>query len=475
MNFEDIEAGTRPEVTEAREARRLELRDYARAQLTDPQSKAQALVNIVGRAIELTAGDPRMFENRADMVMNDLLAVIVGDGFGEEERGTGRHYVGTDNQGGDEPFFGDDGFKPEFRDARGYAGFQVHHAVAGLVMAYRFGPGVEWGVELQESEPEDDRLYDATFSIGNWVSPERLDQLPQRIIDELCDGTCRLLDLDDPYPSCDAPPADRHAKELDDALYPTSDAPPADRHAKELDDALYPTSDAPPADQHARELDDALYPTSDAPAVQPEPLEAHEPGSGAQLAPDDRAKRERAETGGATTRAEAHRESEAPPEPPPTDHVDPPGSNSGPEADTTAPRHDDDRPDDAGKSAAEAPAGGPMAPEPEAPSSAQGIDPASTHGDEQSAPPAAQDGGATSRAETPDESSPIAQPAETPDESCPIAQTAEAPEQSYPMAGEATHTAEDGDYTMPEAAPAPVVEAPPSDSESEPAEEVDCG
>jgi hypothetical protein len=132
MNSEDIEAGTRPEVTEAREARRLELRDYAREQLTDPQSKAQALVNIVGKAIELTAGDPRMFENRADMVMNDLLAVIVGDGFGEEERGTGRHYVGTDNQGGDEPFFGDDGFKPEFRDARGNAGFQVHHAVAGL-------------------------------------------------------------------------------------------------------------------------------------------------------------------------------------------------------------------------------------------------------------------------------------------------------------------------------------------------------
>ena len=545
MNYEKIEAGARPEVTEAREARRFELRDYAREQLTDQQSKAQALVNIGqgrrahrGRSAHVREpgghGDER--SPRGDRRRR----------VREEERGTGRHYVGTDHLGGDEPFFGDDGFKPEFRDARGNAGFQVHHAVAGLVMAYRFGPGVEWYAEFQEPEPEDDRLYDATFSIGNWVSPERLDQLPQRVVDELCDGTCRLLDLDDPYPSCDAPPADQHARELDDALYPTSDAPPADQHAKELDDALYPTSDAPPADQHARELDDALYPTSDAPpadqharelddalyptldappAAQPEPIvtplasvpepivrplpadpepivkplppdpepivkpfsrgntapatgqsseidepapgggvllrledapptadpepsEAREPGWGVLLSPEERAQRELAETGGATTRAEAHREPEPPPEPPPTHHSDPPDSHRGPDADTTAPQDDDDSAADGGGPATEAPADGQAAPapSPETPPSAQDAVPASTSGAEQPAPPAGQDGDATPPTEE--------------------------PEQSYPMAGEATQTAQDGDYPMPEPDPVAVVEAPPAEPEPQPSEDI---
>lgn len=196
------------------------------------------------------------------------------------------------------------------------------------------------------------------------------------------------------------------------------------------------------------------------PTADPEPSEAREPGWGVLLPPEERAQRERAETGGATTRAEAHREPEPPPEPAPTRHLDPPGSQSGPGADTTVPRRDDDSADGAGGPAPEAPTGGQAAqpPEPETPPSAQSVVPASMKAEEQPAPPAAQDGDAT-RAEQP---YPVAGEA---------SQTAEEPEQPYPMAGEAPHIAEDGDHPMPEPDRAPVVDAPPPEPEAQPAEE----
>lgn len=151
------------------ESRRLELRDYARDQFTGPASSAQALVNIVSKSVAL-AIDAESPGPRAQMVMDDLMAVLVGDGM-RDGRGSGTFYVSTGFPGGDKAFWGDDGFKPEFRDKGGNAGFQVQHAVAGLVMSYRYGPGIEWYARRQEPEPEDDALYDATFAIGNWLAP----------------------------------------------------------------------------------------------------------------------------------------------------------------------------------------------------------------------------------------------------------------------------------------------------------------
>jgi hypothetical protein len=149
------------------------------------------------------------------------------------------------------------------------------------------------------------------------------------------------------------------------------------------------------------------------PTADPEPSEAHERGWGVLLPPEERAQ----------------------PAPQPTQHIDPP-SQSGPDADTEPRRGDNDVAGDAG---------GQAAPEPEAPSSAQGAVPSSTHGDDQTAQPAAHGGDATPPAEE--------------------------PEHPYPTAGEASRTGEDGDYPMPEPEHVAAGETAPPESETQPAEE----
>jgi hypothetical protein len=196
------------------------------------------------------------------------------------------------------------------------------------------------------------------------------------------------------------------------------------------------------------------------PTADPEPSESHEPGWGVLLPPEERAQRELAETGGATSRAEAHREPDPPPEAPPTHQTHPPGSHRGYDADTTAPRSEPGSAGDAGGHAA-------PASDPEPPPCAQSAVPASTDGGEQPAP-AAHDVGTTPPAEEP---YPMAGEA---------SQTAQGPEQPYPIAGDATQPAEEGDYPMPDPDPVPVAEAPPPEPEPQhveeaPAEEAEGG
>ena len=186
----------------------------------------------------------------------------------------------------------------------------------------------------------------------------------------------------------------------------------------------------------------------DAPATpDPEPSVVREPGWGVLLPPEERAQRERAETDGATTRAEAHREPDPPPEPPPTHHSDPPRSQSGHDAETTAPPSEHASAGDAAGPATEGSSGGQAAPEPTPapPGSAEGAVPASPSGDEQPAPQAEPAGDATPPAEE--------------------------AEQQYPIAGEASQTAEDGDYPSPEPDNAPIPEARPPEPEPGTAED----
>jgi hypothetical protein len=229
----------------------------------------------------------------------------------------------------------------------------------------------------------------------------------------------------------------------------------ADKHGDRQDGAS-PSEPAPGGGVLLRAED--APPTAD-----PEPSEAREPGWGVLLPPDERAQRERAETGGATTRAEAHREPESPPEPPPTRHLDPPASQAGPGADTTAPPRDNEPADGAGGPATGAPMSGqpPQPPAPITPPPAQNVVPASMNTEQ----PAAQDDAAP----PPEQPYPVA--GET-------SQTTEEAEQPYPMAGEEPQIVEAGDYPMPEPDRAPVVDAPPPEpepAEEAPAEEAEGG
>jgi hypothetical protein len=273
------------------------------------------------------------------------------------------------------------------------------------------------------------------------------------------------------YAVSEAPSSAEQSQALDDALYPTSEAAAPEQQSQALDDAPASTSGSPATGQ-SQERDEpkpgggVLLNAEDAPpTADPEPSQDHEPGWGVRLAPEERAQLERAETGGATTRAEAHREPDQPPAPPPTDHSDPPASQSGSDTDTTASQADNDSAADGEGSVTEAPAGGQATstPAPETPSIAPDECPASTNRDEQDPPPDAPD----------DDAPPVA-----PEDDAPP--PVEEPEQPYPTAGESTQTADDGDYPMPEPDPASAVDAPPepepqSAEQQAPAEEADGG
>jgi hypothetical protein len=187
------------------------LQEYAAQELAR-DNKAQALLNILAKAVELNSGA----EDPGAAVAADLKAVLVGTGF-SEGRGEGPHFVGNGTGIGD--FVGATGFKPHLRDPH----FQVQHAAAGLLIAYEhggkvYGPILEQnlveselhGSALGLGQPQDASLYRATFPIGAWMRDldatfirpdavilvpgntpqERITALPALMQQAICDSSC---------------------------------------------------------------------------------------------------------------------------------------------------------------------------------------------------------------------------------------------------------------------------------------------
>ncbi len=165
------------------EARRSELKEYAEDQL-EHANKAQAFVNILDRSTGLV----KDVKNPSETMIKDLVAVLVGEdrksGFPDEflqNRLQGPHLV----EGELSRYAGSDGFQPQFQDDS----FQVYHAMAGIAIGTLNNPFQEFLTLVQEWEPQDIQLYEATFEIGNNISDENYDKLPEMVADEIGDET----------------------------------------------------------------------------------------------------------------------------------------------------------------------------------------------------------------------------------------------------------------------------------------------
>jgi GMP synthase PP-ATPase subunit len=151
-------------------ARRLALKTFAEkakqnvgaGKITD----CQALVQIVESAASLVGG----LKNQAAAMIDDLQLVLIGKGLliGRNE---GEFVVKN---------FHAKGFKKEFVDKYN----QVQHAMAGIVIGYKFRH-LEGLVLKLESEPQDIKLYNATFPLGEDLNKDNYMTLHKRIKNRL--------------------------------------------------------------------------------------------------------------------------------------------------------------------------------------------------------------------------------------------------------------------------------------------------
>ncbi len=150
--------------------RRFELMRYAQTVLKET-NKAQALRKIIDKAAENLSEESRP----ADKLINDLTAVLIGTDL-RSGRGRGKYFVGYQ-----EGYKGAEGFAHELRDPY----FQVQHAMAGVVIGYKFGLAGQWWAMAWEQEEQDDRLYKLTCPIGRELRNTNYQKLGQRVYDAI--------------------------------------------------------------------------------------------------------------------------------------------------------------------------------------------------------------------------------------------------------------------------------------------------
>lgn len=159
--------------------RRLKLQAFAQKQFKRV-NQGQALVNIIAKAADLVKdlGDSSIC---ATSMIDDLVAVLIGEGMTNEGRGRGTHFAGQ--------VTGALGFKGHLRDPWN----QIQHAMAGVAVGYRYGKLGEWFARWVEEEEQDDALYVAACPLGRWLSWNRkdFDKLAEKVRKAICDGTVR--------------------------------------------------------------------------------------------------------------------------------------------------------------------------------------------------------------------------------------------------------------------------------------------
>lgn len=108
-------------------------------------------------------------------MVHDLTRVLIGDGLRD---GSGR---------GKGPFvvkgFKATGFKKEYWDKYN----QVQHAMAGIYIGYHHNFFIKQYVLLQEDQPQDDRLYEATFALGESLNSENYRGFASQVRAKLCE------------------------------------------------------------------------------------------------------------------------------------------------------------------------------------------------------------------------------------------------------------------------------------------------
>jgi hypothetical protein len=122
--------------------------------------------------------------NPARTIVEDLQYVLIGNDL-LEGRGKGAFFVGYKNKSGKFYWRGARGFKKELRDSS----HQIQHAVAGIVIGYRYSRPVQWLVKWIEEEPQDDRLYDATFPLGRDLNDKNYKELAKKLERTIGHGT----------------------------------------------------------------------------------------------------------------------------------------------------------------------------------------------------------------------------------------------------------------------------------------------
>ena len=154
--------------------RRSELKNFARNELIGP-NRCQAIVNIVNKAAEQVEG----LKNPSRLMIDDLEKVLIGSDM-LSSRGKGVYFVGNPR--------GAKGFKKNLRDTYN----QIQHAMAGVVIGYRYGYIGQRFAMWVEEEPQDDELYKATCPLGRNLNDSNYNGLAERLRTAIGDQSCQV-------------------------------------------------------------------------------------------------------------------------------------------------------------------------------------------------------------------------------------------------------------------------------------------
>jgi len=154
--------------------RRFKLQQFAITELEINQNQASAFVNIVQKSVDIISSEIPEPEYPSGYLIGDLSLVIIGDNP-YYSRGTGKYFSRNVN--------GAKGFKSEFVDRFN----QIQHAMAGIYFGFYLTWPVRQYILYLETEEQDDRLYEATFALGNSLNDQNYKNIPDRIRKAICD------------------------------------------------------------------------------------------------------------------------------------------------------------------------------------------------------------------------------------------------------------------------------------------------
>lgn len=145
------------------------LRDYVRSHKAN-SNQCNLFVEGIEEAIRQSEGNPDQFEK----TMENLKDVFIGDDL-TDNRSKGPCFSGQ--------LLGATGFRENLRDR----GNQVQHAMAGVWIGYKYGSVGCALAKWRESEPQDDRLYDATCPLGSNLNSQNYGDLAASVRTEICE------------------------------------------------------------------------------------------------------------------------------------------------------------------------------------------------------------------------------------------------------------------------------------------------
>lgn len=151
-------------------SRRDSLKYFAQKQFLENNNRCNILTQLLDYSAELVTNS----KNPAKTMITDLQLVLVGENL-RSRRGRGRFFAGN--------IRGSEGFKSFFRDDFN----QIQHAAAGIIISQKYGWLGYQFAKTREQEPQDDLLYDATYSLGKSLSDDNYYSLANHYHKAICD------------------------------------------------------------------------------------------------------------------------------------------------------------------------------------------------------------------------------------------------------------------------------------------------